>query len=337
MTPGTEPVRLLGEPKQLDTMWRPVARTVLLGLGLAGLVVLALFGAWVWAPLPLAAAWGCYELIFWLRGDRPLVATLDGTELRIVDRKGGAEHRVDLTETRAATLGVHPTRGGPDRVLVALYTDEDVLYALELATPRRPWGPAATDLARLRAALGGRPDLLRGLAPPGRFARQILLDPTGAGATALLAAIPTSAWDRAAARVWRGASPPVDFMGSHVGPPDGLLVVDDAGVRLRAAGEAFDGPLEPSPAGTGSRLIALLDREDGTTAQARLPLVLWALRPGVTLAIPAPALAGAAADTSVDDATWHTHLPEAANVVAAALRRVPDDRAPPILRAPAAG
>lgn len=315
MTPGTNrSLALKGEPKQLDTMWRPVARAASIGLGLVGAALLVWFHAWWWVPAPLLVGVLAYEIVFWARGDRPIVATIEGQTLRVVDPKLGSELVFDLRGATRACLGVRRSGGPTDDALLTIFTDAEVALAVQLATPSREWPEHAADLRALQPVLGGRAALLRGLAPQGRLVRQTLHDPTGAGLDALVAALPESAFDGCAARVWRGAAPDLDFMGQHIGPADALLTLDARGWRLLGPEIDESGPLQPAGGGRSSRIIPLFDLGEAPRV-ARLPLLTWALHPDVTLAIPAP-IAGAGPDPRpLPDDALHLHLPEAANLV----------------------
>ena len=316
-----------GKPARLDAVWRPISRALLTGLGLTGAAVLGLLGEWLWLPAPIVASLAIHELIFYIRGDRPIVVTLDGTRLRAVDRKGEREHDVGLSEASVASIAVRRGRSPrePDQAFLVLHHATRPMIAMRLDTTHREWPDAAVDLDALQPVLGGNAGVLRGLAGPERLVRQNLQDKDGSLARGVLAAIPDEAWSRVAVRVWRGADPEVDFMGLHRGPPDAQLVLDGDGWTLheRFGDAVTSGEITGATGGRADRILELM-ATPGTPAQrARLPQIVWDVGDGARLVIPAP-IAGHHGDVvELDETALHTHLGEGAMLVWWLLDRLP--------------
>lgn len=336
MTPGTEPTFILrGEPKPLDSVYRPPARAAAIGLGLIAGALLAWFGAWLWAPLPLAALVVLYETIFQLRADRSIRVTLSGHTIAIDDRKLGTTATRTLTGARTAVLGVVRSGGPIHDVLLGVHTDDETLLAAQLAVPTAAVPAAAVDLRALRTVLGGRPSLVRGLGPADRVIRQTLRDTDGAAIQALLAQLPPDATERCAVRVWRGREPETDFMGQLLGPPTGLLILDRDGWRLHTADGQRRGSFGPLSWGRSTRTIELLNLGVGDPQVAHLPMIVWALHRDLTLAIPAPVAGLHGEERDTPDEALHLHLPEAAMLIGWAWRSLPPQALPAPLREPA--
>jgi len=312
-------VAVRGKPERLDAVWRPVW-FVLLGLaGLGGSAFLAFVGDWLWMPLPFAGAILLHQVVFWIRGDRPLRVSLEGETLSIADRRTGRDWQVDLGAAHAVSLGVRPGQApGEHQVFLAAHDGDRALVALRIHTPHEAFPDGTTPLEALQPVLGGNAGILRGLAPQDRLVRQTLLDRDGAFTRALLDALPADALDRVAVRVWRGEAPPMDFMGLHQGPPDALLLCEGEAVRLvpRIGGEPHQARLEARDGGRSSRALQLLDVPGvAETPAARLPLLVWTLAPGLTLAIPCPIAGHKGEEVALDEGTLHTHLAEGAHLV----------------------
>jgi hypothetical protein len=326
-------VRVRGTPARLDAVWRPVSRTLLSGLGLVTAAILGWLGEWIWLPAPIIGSIVLHEAIFYIRGDRPIVVTLEGSQLTAIDRKGGRELVVDLSEAHVASVAVRRGRGGrePEQAFVVLHRTDRELMALRLDTSHRDWPAEAVDLDALQPVLGGNAGVLRGLASPERMVRQTLRDKDGALARALLAAIPAQAWSRVAVRVWRGAEPPVDFMGLHRGPPDAQLILDgDRWTLSERFGDATtDGTITGATGGRADRILELMSTPGVPAQHARLPQVVWDVADDIRLVIPAP-LAGHQGDrVELGERALHTHLAEGALLVWWLLDRLPARGLPP--------
>lgn len=328
-TPSSSAPSVKGKPVRLDVVWRPVWFVL---LGVAGLLAsawLAWRGMWVVMPLPFAGALLLHQVIFWLRGDRPLVATLDGSRLVCVDQKGGSNLDVDLSQATAASLSIR--EGDEDQAFLVLHDDRRELVALRLKTPHRSWPEDAVVLDALQPVLGGNAGILRGLAGSAKIVRQTLQDKDGAFTSAVLAAVPPSAWSRVSVRVWRGADPAVDYMGLHQDMPDALLTVGEEGWTLtdRMTGEQTRGTLDASQGWRARKHLALLpvpgvDSERVTA----LPLLVWQLAEGLRLVIPAPIAGHQGELVELDDNALHTHLAEGSQLAWWLLDRLPAGQIP---------
>lgn len=310
-------VQLWGVPERLDAVWRPIARAVFLAIGILGSLILVWLSAWLWVPAPLLVAVLLYEGVFWLRGDRPIDARLDGSRLRVIDRKGDLSFTLDLSEAAAAGIGVRRGRGLDD-VVVVLYDTAGVLGAFRLHTKSREWPPFVADLDALQPVLGGRPNLLRALAPPGRLVRQVLPDYDGRAMDHLLSSLPEPATKAAAARIWRGEAPPMDFMGHHLGEPSALLLIHTSG--WRCGGDR--GPLSTCGGGRATRCYEQLSYGEEPAPVVDLHLLMWSLEGGITLAIPSSLAGRHGPELPLGAQTAHLHLPEAANIVWFLLRHL---------------
>jgi len=111
-------LRVLGRPERLDTVLRPFSFVVLGGTGLIGSAVLAWLGMWFWFPVPVVAGLLLHGIIFSLRGDRPIVVTLQGSRLIADDAKGGHHHELDLATVHTAGLSYRR----------AERSDKDIVY-----------------------------------------------------------------------------------------------------------------------------------------------------------------------------------------------------------------
>lgn len=322
-----------GEPKELDVLWRPVVRVLLYGPGLGLGALLAWLGLWVWAPLPFVLAVLAYEVIFWIRGDRPLKVTLEGPLLTLVDARQGTSRRVDLRGARIANLGIRKGKYVTDRAFLTLYDDVGVLLVAELDTLRRDWPDHAADLSALQAVLGGRAGLLRGLGPPESLIRQTLIDPDGVALAHLLAHLPAAITERCALRLWRGTAPEVDFMGHHAARPYGILRLSAPGAWILQTSDGEErGVIGDGPSGHSSRDLELFDLGAQERTRARLPLLVWSLHPDLSLAMPAPVAGHNGPKLVLTPDSLHTHLPEAANLIWWLLRTLPPEQIPEGLR-----
>lgn len=321
-----------GKPTRLDAVWRPVSRALLTGLGLTGAAVLGLLGEWVWLPAPIVASIVVHEVIFWIRGDRPIVATIDGSTLTAVDKKGEREHRLDLSDVAIASVAVRRGRHErePDQAFLVLHAEDRTLGALRLNTMHRDWPAEAVDLDALQPVLGGNAGVLRGLAGPERLIRQALQDKDGAFAEALLDAIPAAAWSRVAARVWRGAEPQVDFMGLHQGPPDALLVLDGDtwSLRERFGDAVTGGSITGARGGRADRILELMSTPGVPAQRARLPQIVWEIGDGVRIVVPAPLAGHHGEPVELDEHTLHSHLAEGAMLIWWLFDRLPAGQLP---------
>lgn len=326
-------ITVRGQPVVLDAVFRPIARWSLYALGALGSVALALAGWWFWLPIPVVAAHLLFELIFYVRGDRPVVVKLRGSHLSMVDAKGGHQFEVDLAQIEVAGLGIRHGTRGRDQAFVVAYREAEVLFALRLISTNLEWPDHAVPLDALQPVFGGNAGIVRGLGPQKRIVRQTLKDDRGELARALIDRIPGAAWGRAAARVWRGEAPPVDFMGLHVGDPAGLLVLDGEEVTLRHRDGSVDRwPRTADSGGRGQRLLDLMGASGEHAQYARLPLVVWAVADGVHLVLPSPHAGRQGDEHPIDDEALHTHLAEGTLLAWWLLTRQPDGALPSSVR-----
>lgn len=309
-------LQIQGEPQKLDIVWRPVARVLLLGTGVMGSVLLWWMSQWWWLPLPVVAAFVAYEVIFWLRGDRPVTLSLDADYLRLSDRRLDREMSVPFADIRAASIS---WRAAEDRQLdqawLVLHGDRDVLFAARLRTGFRDWSAEHTDLVAASPVLGGNAGVLRALADRKLACRQMLLDPSGDALRHLLRRIPEPAWQTAAVRVWRGAQPQLDYLGLHEEAPDGVLQLRGRDYELHVDGEVYSGEIGVITAERSTREVALYAMPGAEGATSSLPVLVLGLAEGLVVAIPAPVAGQLGEPCDLEAHTLHTHLAEGAHLV----------------------
>lgn len=318
-------IRTVGTPLQLDAFLRPMARIAQLVFGLLGTAILIWLDLWWWVPLPLAFSFIAYELFFWWRGDRP--STLELTEdARLDDPQRSAPVVVRPSEVTSARLAFERDKHGWD-VWVVLAYPASVALAARFRT--RSFEPAAGDLdvARMAGVLGGRVGVVRALGPTVCVGRQRFEDRAVPSAIAWIRTqIPRAAWEQTSARLWRGSEPDLDLLGLHTGEPDAFLTLTGSTYRLVAGDDVQQGECSPGPLTTALRRIVLLlfAGEDSQSAH-RLPLLVFDLAPGLTLAIPAlnaPKLTEKLVEARE---TWHhAHLAEGAAIIDHLLRYLPE-------------
>lgn len=347
-------VKLTGTPIVLDQMLRPLVRVVQVAVAGVATLVLAWFGLWWWVPVPIVVTTVAYELFFWSRGDRPVVLALESDRLVLTDPRAGGdgarprELALPLHDVHTATLHVRPAPSG-DRVeaVVVLTDTERVRFAVRfLVEPGLPLRHEDVQADVMDNLVGGYGGLLRALAPADVTCRQTIDDPAGQAIRWLRERLPAGAWQRSAARVWRGTAPVLDTFGLHVGPPDGLLVLDgDAWSLHTADGELSQGLVTLVRSGRATRQVGLVRKPDllGDAPlhelpidEVDLPLLVLDLDEGLTLAVPAT-VAGKRGDVRVPEGTWwHTHVPEGAALTWHLLTRWPESTWPTALRTAAA-
>ncbi|MFT7521973.1 MAG: hypothetical protein ACI9MC_004125 [Kiritimatiellia bacterium] len=313
---AVSPLNVLCKPEKLDVIWRPVARVLLVGTGLIGSGALWWMAEWLWLPFPLIAAFLVYELIFWIRGDRPVQITVDDDALTMHDVLRDQRVHVPIGDVRAASIAF---RAGKDPKLtlawLVLHGERGALFAVRFETGFDAWTDEHTDLAALSPVLGGNAGVLRALAGRDRSCRQVIVDRRGNVLKYLLDWLPDHVWQTTAVRVWRGEQPTLDYLGLHEGVNDGVLLFKGTTFELFMDGQVRSGDLSELKAGRSLRQITLMHLPGEPTSTSDLPVLVLDLDAHVQLALPAP-LAGFLGDpVPLTELSLHTHLAEAAHVV----------------------
>lgn len=292
--------RLTGTPLELDTVLRPLARGVLGAVGATSSLLLTLLG-WMWvAPLPLAAAVVLYQVLFWHRGDRPVVLELDA-QLRFTDPVRGSELTVDPATLTAVVVHVRPHLRTPEfDVHVQLTNQDGVCFAVRMRSDTRPEpGPGIVDGEAMDLVVGGWSRAVRDLAHADALCRQIVRDRHGALLAWLRERADPACFGRVPLRLWEGREPDLDLLGHLEGAPTRTVVVSPKVLRA------------PVTLGTAERTAELLRwREEKQVTSGAVPLLLVDLAETGTVAFPS-GLAGTLAEArELTEATQHTQLVE---------------------------
>ena len=307
-------IRIKGIPKEFDVVFRPMARIGLLTLGILGTIVITVFKLWWWLPLPLAASFLLYELIFWLRGDRPVRLNMKN-ELHFVDARSQRQVILRPDEIATATLYYQPNEEGV-QVIAVLADRRSVRFAarFQLKGPfeAAPWD---VDLKKIEGFLGGNAATVRAIAPLEVVCRQDLDDGKGQAIAWLRENIPESAWRRTAVRLWRGAAPSMDLFGLHEGDQDALLTLDGDRYIIWNGDKELEGEFAPIKLRLSRRPVILfqLVREKDTQPIRSLLLIGLVLDDGLTIAFPSMApLKENREEVEATEDWLHTHLAEGA-------------------------
>lgn len=312
-------IRLLGTPIQLDLYLRPLVRAIQVTVGMIPTVVLLFYGQWWWAPVPLALSFVLYEAFFWSRGDRPIKFELGDT---IVLDDPAADRRREIRPEQVHAVTVHHRARGGDRseVVVVLASRTDILLSVRfLVEPDVRLPKSAVDVELMDELLGGYGGLVAPTASPTERCRQTIDDPTGQALRWFRANLPTAAWRRRAARVWRGAAPKLDAFGLHADAPAGLLVLQGDDWALHENGETLRGTITLVSSARTTRTVELArkPREGETlkpgeflTEEVDVPVLVLELDEALSLAMPAPLAGLVGQHREPDDALLHCHVAE---------------------------
>ncbi|MFK7930723.1 MAG: hypothetical protein AB8H79_21250 [Myxococcota bacterium] len=323
-------IAVRGHPIRLDKVFRPMARAGLLLIGVACSALLWWLEFWFWVPIPLVVAHFTYELIFFVRGDRPVKVSLIEQTLRVHDPKGKHSFSTEIDQAHSASVAIRHGDRGRVQAFFVLHSKTDVLVALRLITTHLDWPDHAVPLEALQPVFGGNAGIVRHLAPVTASARQILKDDEGKLARALLTQVPPEAWNRAAVRAWVGKSPPTDFMGFHTGPPDHLLVFDGDRIHVTdpTTGAVRAVPITGNKGGRASREVQVMTTPGEPLQTVELPVVVWQLGKDITLVIPSIHAGRHGKEMKLRASFMHTHLGEGAIAAWWLLKRLPAGQLP---------
>lgn len=317
-------MKLKGAPQRLDVVLRPLVRIVQVLFALISGAICAYMDWWWWLPLPVAGSFLAYELIFWLRADRPITLELrDSLVLR--DPRRRLVHEVRPSEVHVATAFARRSTEHLD-LRLQLGSRDGVLLALWLRLPAdTPLPPHTVDSDASDALLGGDYGSPASLAPGWRVGRQ-RIDAPAAALAWFVEHLPPESWERTGLRVWQGVEPELDLLGHHTGDPSAWWVLD--GDTLHDGTQTL--PLKWGPLQRAERTAVLLHAGrglDDTFAPEQLVLALFDLG-AVRVAAPTRQLAARATRCELDDALFHTHGAEAAALLDHLRRVMPRDAWP---------
>ncbi len=332
-------VTLHGTPTRFDAVFRPIARVVLTVLGLLGTALIWYFkGFNLWTPVPLALAFLVYEVIFWIRGDRPILLKADDT-LTWTDRRAGRTLSMPLDDVFSARCHYRRLDGGRTEAALVLWDDDAPRSAIRLLVGDDvPMMPHDVDVKAMDSILGGYGGLLTSLAPPEIRCRQTIDDPAGQLLRYLRERLPASAWKTTCIRVWKGAAPELNIYGLHEQPHDGVLALRSDTWRLHLGDERRQGALTLLRAMTAQRQAKLVrpgaerDAEGPMLEELDIPLLLLEIDEDLQLAMPAPAVPTGRNPTALTSDTLHTHVPEGGALLWHVLPRWPQSTWPAALQ-----
>lgn len=323
------PLELEGSPAELERMLRRGARWAQLLLALPPTLLLWWLGAWYWLPLPLAASFVLYELLFWWRGDAPLSLQLGEDGLRLLDSWKEAPLALDWSEVTLAKAFWRRTPEGAE-VTTLLASERGPLFALRFlllrdAAPE----PGDVDLDAADALLGGQGGVIRSVAPVERVARQRFEDPRGL--VYLRSRLPPEVWKRTGLRLWTGLAPALDPFGYHADEPSGWLLLEGRRWALHVPGTgeiAQRGNLASLALFSASRTVRMVSLSG--PVEAEVPLLGLDLG-GLRVWFPAPQAGPGLPPAELAPTDHHTHPPEGAALLWHLRAELPRERWPETL------